>query len=315
MLALAKAAVLLVLVAVGFFGSAGDWSRFQPFFERHPGSPALLPALAGAIVSGFFSFGGWWQASNLAGEVEDAPRNMPRALTGGVLAVTLLYVAVSAVFFFLVPAGGGDVGRDVRGAGGHRALRVARRAPCSPRSSCCRVLGTLFAFMTTAPRVYYAMARDGAAPAWAGAVSARSGAPLGAVLVQAALAALLVAIGTFDAIVAYFVFVTVAFLGLIVVGLMRLRRAAGEPADALGLALPGLHPDRADDAGGRSAARGRARRRRGGARLAGVSPVRATGGRACLSRPPSPGTSGTRGSAGARSRSTRSTSTCGRSAS
>ena len=56
--------------------------------------------------------------------------------------------------------------------------------------------------MTTAPRVYYAMARDGAAPAWAGAVGAKSGAPLGAVLVQATLAALLVVIGTFDGIVA-----------------------------------------------------------------------------------------------------------------
>jgi APA family basic amino acid/polyamine antiporter len=94
------------------------------------------------------------------------------------------------------------------------------------------VLGSLFAFMTTAPRVYYAMARDGAAPAWAGAVGLRSGAPLGAVLVQACLAALLVAIGTFDAIVAYFVFATVAFLGLIVIGLMRLRLRAGEPGRA-----------------------------------------------------------------------------------
>jgi APA family basic amino acid/polyamine antiporter len=230
-LALAKAAVLLVLVGVGFFGSAGDWSRFQPFCERHPGSPALLPALAGAIVSGFFSFGGWWQASNLAGEVEDAPRNMPRALTGGVLAVTLLYVAVSAVFFFLVPLAAVTSGETFAAQAGEALFGAAGGAVLSA-IVLLSVLGSLFAFMTTAPRVYYAMARDGAAPAWAGAVGARSGAPLGAVLVQASLAALLVAIGTFDGIVAYFVFVTVAFLGLIVVGLLRLRRAAGEPGRA-----------------------------------------------------------------------------------
>jgi basic amino acid/polyamine antiporter, APA family len=44
------------------------------------------------------------------------------------------------------------------------------------------------------------------------------------VAIQAGLALLLVALGTFDAIVAYFVFITVAFLGLTVVGLFRLRR-------------------------------------------------------------------------------------------
>jgi APA family basic amino acid/polyamine antiporter len=230
-LALAKFAVLLVLVAVGFFGSAGDWSRFQPFFERHAGSPALLPALAGAIVSGFFSFGGWWQAANLAGEVEDPKRTMPRALTGGVLAVTLLYVAVSAVFFFLVPLAAVTSGETFAAQAGTALFGSAGGAVLSA-IVLLSVLGSLFAFMTTAPRVYYAMARDGAAPAWAGAVGARSGAPLGAVLVQASLAALLVGIGTFDGIVAYFVFATVAFLGLIVVGLVRLRGAAGEPGRA-----------------------------------------------------------------------------------
>jgi basic amino acid/polyamine antiporter, APA family len=86
------------------------------------------------------------------------------------------------------------------------------------------ILGNLFAFMTMAPRVYYAMAKDRAAPAWAGRVDGRTGAPVRAILVQAALASLLVALGTFDQIVAYFVFVTVAFLGLTVIGLAVLRR-------------------------------------------------------------------------------------------
>ena len=230
-LAVAKAGVLLLLVGVGFFGSAGDWSRFLPFFERQPGSPALVPAIAGAIVSGFFSFGGWWQASNLAGEVEDAPRNMPRALAGGVLAVTVLYVAVSAVFVFLVPLEDVTSGETFAAQAGTALFGAAGGAVLSA-IVLLSVLGSLFAFMTTAPRVYYAMARDGAAPAWAGAVGARSGAPLGAVLVQATLAALLVAIGTFDGIVAYFVFATVAFLGLTVAGLLKLRRGAGEPARA-----------------------------------------------------------------------------------
>jgi APA family basic amino acid/polyamine antiporter len=84
------------------------------------------------------------------------------------------------------------------------------------------VLGSLFAFMTFAPRLYFAMARDGAAPAFAGRLDPRTGAPVAAIALQAVLAALLVVLGTFQTIVAYFVFVTVAFLALTVGGLYRL---------------------------------------------------------------------------------------------
>ena len=81
--------------------------------------------------------------------------------------------------------------------------------------------------MTMAPRVYYAMARDGAAAR----VDRRSRAPRARPSARSScrrrLAALLVALGTFDAIVAYFVFVTVAFLGLTVAGLLVLRRRGG----------------------------------------------------------------------------------------
>src|SRR5262245_32287773 len=62
-LALAKVAVLLLLVAFGLLGGRGDTAHLLPFADRRGGSPPLLPGLAGAVVSGFFSFGGWWEAS------------------------------------------------------------------------------------------------------------------------------------------------------------------------------------------------------------------------------------------------------------
>ncbi len=225
LLAVAKVGLLLALVALGFLAGNGDWSNFQPFMARQPGATPLFPALAGAVVSGFFSFGGWWEASKLAGEVEDAPRTVPRALMLGVLTVAVLYMAVSAVFLFLVPLQ--SVGSsETFAAQAGTALFGARGGAVLSGLVLLSVLGSLFAFMTMAPRVYYAMARDGAAPASIAQVS-RKGAPVRAILVQSALAALLVALGTFDGIVAYFVFVTVAFLGLTVAGLLVLRNRGG----------------------------------------------------------------------------------------
>jgi len=79
------------------------------------------------------------------------------------------------------------------------------------------------------------MARDGLAPGAVARLDPRTGVPVRAIVVQALLAAVLVAVGTFEAIVAYFVFVTVVFLALTVAGLFRLPapedglRAAGWP--------------------------------------------------------------------------------------
>ena len=225
-LAVAKVGVLAVLVVFGLLGGAGEWSHLEPLVARRAGSPPLVPAMAGAVVSGFFSFGGWWEVSKLAGEVEDAPRTLPRALALGVLVVTVVYVAVSGAFLVLVPIEA-VTSPETFAAQAGAALFGPRGGAVLSAIVLLSVLGSLFAFMTFAPRVYYAMARDGAAPAWVGRVDPRTGAPVRAVLVQAVLAALLVALGTFDAIVAYFVFATVAVLGLTVAGTFVLRRRSG----------------------------------------------------------------------------------------
>ena len=233
-LAVAKIVLLLGLVAWGFASGAGDASRFVPFLERRLGAPPLVPALSGALVLAFFSFGGWWEAAKLAGEVRDPQRALPRALALGVGAVTLLYASVSAVFLYLVPIERGrspetfaaQAGVALFGPAGGRALSALVAL---------FVFGSLFAFMTFAPRLYYAMASDGAAPGFVGRLDPRTGAPVRAIALQAVLAAALVTLGTFEAIVAYFVFVTVAFLALTVAGLYRLpppataRRVPGWP--------------------------------------------------------------------------------------
>jgi APA family basic amino acid/polyamine antiporter len=58
------------------------------------------------------------------------------------------------------------------------------------------------------------MAQDGLFPAEAAAVHPRFRTPARAIALQATLASVLVAVGTFDSIVAYFVFITVAFIAL-----------------------------------------------------------------------------------------------------
>jgi APA family basic amino acid/polyamine antiporter len=91
------------------------------------------------------------------------------------------------------------------------------------------VLGSLAAVMLMTPRVYVALARDGLFPSRLARLHPRLGTPATAIALQAALASLLVSLGTFSDIVAYFVFVTVAFIAASVAALYRL----GEPPAGL----------------------------------------------------------------------------------
>jgi APA family basic amino acid/polyamine antiporter len=219
----AKLCLLLFVVVWGFASGAGDWSNFRPFVAQRAGSAPLAAALASAFVGAFFSFGGWWDLSKLSGEVREPERNLPLALACGVLVVTLVYVLVSAVFVYLVPLSEVTSGETFAAQAG-AALFGATGGLIFSGIVVVAVVGSLAALTMSAPRVYYAMARDRLFFHAAARVHPRTGTPAAAISLQAVLASLLVALGTFDEIVAYFLFVVVFFIALTVAAVFPLRR-------------------------------------------------------------------------------------------
>lgn len=222
------ALALIVLLALG--SGAGDWSHFVPLVAQRPGSSPLPGALAPALVGAFFAFGGWWEVSKMAGEARDPARIMPRALALGVVIVTFVYVVTSAVFLYLVPPERVTSGETFAAQAGVMLFGPAG-GQVFAAIVVVSVLGSLAVLLMALPRVYYAMARDGVFFRAVGAVHPRFGTPARAIALQATLASLLVVLGTFNQIVAYFIFVTVAFIALTVAGVFVLRRrAVGPPA-------------------------------------------------------------------------------------
>ena len=194
---------------------------------QRPGSKALLGALAGGIVGAFFAFGGWWDLSKLAGEVRDPERTLPRALIYGVTILTAVYILTSAVFMYLVPLEQVTSGETFAAQAGEVLFgRVGGQVLSS--IVILAVLGSLAAMVMSAPRVYFAMARDGLFFSGVAVVHKRYGTPARAIIIQATLASLLVLLGTFDTIMSYFVFVVVFFIALTVATLFVLRRRASQ---------------------------------------------------------------------------------------
>jgi APA family basic amino acid/polyamine antiporter len=174
-------------------------------------------------VAAFFSFGGWWDVSKLAGEVRDPERTLPRALAYGVIIVTLAYILTSAVFIYLVPLERVTSGETFAAQAGEALFGSIGGAVFSA-VVVIAVFGSLAGIIMSAPRVYFAMARDGLFIPAAASVHARYGTPARAIILQATLASLLVVLGTFEQIVSYFIFVVVIFIALTIGAVFILRR-------------------------------------------------------------------------------------------
>src|SRR5438270_4215376 len=218
-----KLGALALIAVLALALHAGSWSNFVPFMAQRAGSDPLPVALAAGLVGWFCAFGGWWEIRKLAGEARVPARTLPRALALGVAIVTVIYIVPSAVFLYLVPLErvtsgetfAAQAGERLFGpAGGHVFAWIVIVA----------VLGSLLGLLMALPRVYYAMASDGVFFKGVAALHPRFGTPARAIAIQAMLASVYVASGTFNQIIGFFVFVTVLFVAATVAGLFRIRR-------------------------------------------------------------------------------------------
>ena len=216
-----KICVLLIVAGWALFGGHAHLGNVLPIAQRRPGSDALLPALASAVVSAFFSFGGWWEASKIAGEVRNPRRTLPLAFIGGVSVVMLVYLGISGAFLAVVP-----LSRVTSNTAFVAQFGVALFGPAGGRilSACVLVCvcGGIAAMSMAAPRVIYAMAAKGSFFPAFGRLHQQLGTPVYAILLQTALSLLVLALGAFDRVLAFIIFSAVLFLALTVSTLFRL---------------------------------------------------------------------------------------------
>src|SRR6185436_2612383 len=96
---LLKVGSIIVLAAVGALATA----RATPdlFAPLPPGS--LVTALGVGMIAVFWSYDGWYGVTNVAGEMRDPGRDLPRSLLGGTLVVMVLYLVTNGVDLRALP--------------------------------------------------------------------------------------------------------------------------------------------------------------------------------------------------------------------
>jgi APA family basic amino acid/polyamine antiporter len=237
-LMLTKLGAIVMLIGFG-------WMMIAP---AAPGLTSSLPAasnntwqgLAAAMVPVLFAYGGWQTASFVCGEMRDPRRDLPRGLFIGVAGVIVVYVLVTYVCLRALGPGGLAETTTPASEVMRRALgsRGAKLIACGIAIS---TVGFLSQSILTAPRVYYAMARDGVFFQAVGRVSARTRVPVIAIVLQGIWAAVVALTGKYDQILNYVVTIDALFFGLTGTALFVFRHKEKAVAGENFVRVPG-HP-------------------------------------------------------------------------
>jgi basic amino acid/polyamine antiporter, APA family len=218
---LLRVAAIAGLVILGF-ALGGNSLKSEPLLGQ-PASFGLLKSIGSAMVPIAFAYGGWQTATFVAGEMRDARRDLSRGLLIGVAGVVALYLAVNVVCLRVL----GPVGLDATTTPATDVMRAAlgpRGAQWIALGITVSTLGFLSQSMLTAPRVYYAMARDGLFFASIGKLWQPSRAPVVAILLQGLAAIVIACSGTYGEILNFEVTVDFIFFAMTAAALFILRR-------------------------------------------------------------------------------------------
>jgi len=218
---LGKVVAIVVIVILGFTLGSRIPEHFVTDGVANTGIPINNFFLA--LIAGLFAFGGWHMVTYNAEETINPRKTIPRALMIGTLTVTLCYIALNAVYMFVLPLNvvasskriAADAADVLLGYGGGSFMSVL---------VIFSTFGALSGIILCGPRVYYSMAKDGLLFRWIGAVHPQHHTPHRAIFIQAVWSSVLVATGTYTTLFTRVVYTEWIFFALMAGGLILLRR-------------------------------------------------------------------------------------------
>ena len=217
----------LAIVALVIAALASGHADFSLLSSRIDGPSKTMLAFAAGVVPITFSYSGWNAAAYIAGEVKNPVRDLPRALVGGTLLVTLIYLLVNVVYLSALPVGA------IKGVGPvaektMTALMGSRGGLFVSGVICLSIVGAINAMLFIGPRVLYAMSRDNLFLPFAASVNERTGVPQKSLLALSGIAAVMIFLADLRELLEFAGFVLVVFSFLAVSTVLVLRRTRPE---------------------------------------------------------------------------------------
>jgi APA family basic amino acid/polyamine antiporter len=226
--------MLGLILGVLFFSPQADTAHLGESSSAHAFS---FSGLGLAMLAALWAYDGWNNLPMAAGEVKQPEKNVPLSLILGVLVVMVVYCLINLGYFLALPLA------EVLGANSSQnpgALPVATKAAMTFMGAAAvgavsiafviSALGAMNGSVLSNARVPYAMAQDGLFFRQLGLLSQRTRVPVVSILVQAVIACVMAALGSFDQLTNYVVFSSWIFYALVCAAVIVMRRKRPELA-------------------------------------------------------------------------------------
>ena len=221
-LTLLKVVLIVGLIVIGFSlgnGNVEHFSQGKNFRLDFGGWKTIGLSLMWIM----FAYSGWNASAYIGSEVKNPKKNLPRSLILGTGIVILLYFCLNLLYIYAVSP---EDMSGVKSIGGLAAGNLFGKSFGNLFSLLISfaLFSSLSAFIILGPRVYYSMARDGYFFRFAAKVHKDYHVPSKSIMLQCAIAAIIVLTGTLEQILTYMGFSLGIFPILAVIGVFKLRR-------------------------------------------------------------------------------------------
>jgi APA family basic amino acid/polyamine antiporter len=195
-----KVGALAAMIALPWVLGKADFSHLSPVWPESS-TDLFTPFMVG-MVGVLWTYDGWVNTANLAEEIKEPGRNLPRAIIGGMLVLIALYLLMTLAYHLVLPMD------EIRSAsterGSPRAVsadffRALLGAPGGLAISLVVMASTFISLngnSLSGPRAYFALARDGLFPEFLCRIHPRFQTPSHAVEAQAVWAIVLTVAGS-----------------------------------------------------------------------------------------------------------------------
>ncbi|MGB6339396.1 MAG: amino acid permease [Candidatus Aminicenantaceae bacterium] len=234
-LTILKVGLIVGLIFAGFAFGQGSWDHFSQGANFNFGFEGWK-VIGLSLMWIMFAYSGWNASAYIGSEVKNPSKNLPRSLIVGTGLVILLYFCLNLIYVYAVPPPDMEGVISIAGLAAGNLFGQSFERILSIMISFA-LFSSLSAYIILGPRVYYSMAKDKHFFRFVSDVHKKFGVPAKSIMLQGAIAAVMVLFGTFDQLLTYMGFSLGIFPLLAVLGVFKVRRLNLSPYKMPGFPL------------------------------------------------------------------------------
>lgn len=223
---------LLPLALIIIFGllHKGDVT-FQLYPIEAGPDRSFISALGSGLLATMFAYDGWIHVGNIAGEMKNPKKDLPKAIILGLSIVTVVYLLIN-IAFLMVMSATALAGTDTPASEVAKILFGTMGGKLVSIGILISVFGTINGYIMTGMRIPYAMALENKLPfsKWFATLSNKSRVPYNCGIFVLLVSIIMMLIGGFNTLTDMLVFVIWIFYTMTFLALFILRKRESELA-------------------------------------------------------------------------------------